>query len=345
MSAAAIPNGHVNISLPSSPVTYTEKSDLVKEIAWRVLFGLSVVGLGVSFVAAPYIPVAIAVIAFKASVLALGILIFVKLFDQMRPYLPEGIKNAIELIKATLVELAVVPYLGLTFLMTTHYSDGEKLKKLENNQTKSEHPPVLLVHGFLHNSTAWSGIKGSLEKEEGIGPVYTVDLGNPFLSIEEYKNRVHARVEEIKKAHGRDDVILVGHSMGGLVSAKYAIHHNPNVKKIITLGTPAKGTPMAYLARVLSFDQSACAREMSPGSSLVQELPVKLKEHSIKVVNFCSGADVVVPGSDRAAFDTNEKVKVVFGEMGHLRYLFSGRVLDTLISELKSGSGPALASA
>ncbi|MDQ4077773.1 MAG: alpha/beta fold hydrolase, partial [Chloroflexota bacterium] len=57
-------------------------------------------------------------------------------------------------------------------------------------------------------------------------------------------------IERALRGSGSDKVILVGHSMGGLVARAYvqSSQYRGDVERLITLGTPHRGTPEAYFA-------------------------------------------------------------------------------------------------
>jgi pimeloyl-ACP methyl ester carboxylesterase len=80
------------------------------------------------------------------------------------------------------------------------------------------------------------------------------------------------------EAKGYDKVVLVGHSMGGIVSSLYLSRHGQaKLEKLITLGTPYYGSPKALYAfetgNFLSFDiQAPTVKDMIPNMPGVYEL-------------------------------------------------------------------------
>lgn len=80
---------------------------------------------------------------------------------------------------------------------------------------------IVLVHGYHHNSGAWWWFSKELDKA-GMGPIYTVNLLPPAASIERLAYQLSQKIEGIKKETGSNKITLIGHSMGGLVSAYYA---------------------------------------------------------------------------------------------------------------------------
>lgn len=63
-----------------------------------------------------------------------------------------------------------------------------------------------------------------------------------------YARRLHKMIEIIKEITGKDKVIIVAHSMGGLVARKYMTTNNKcweSVYKILTVGTPNEGVEVS----------------------------------------------------------------------------------------------------
>lgn len=63
-------------------------------------------------------------------------------------------------------------------------------------------------------------------------------------SVEKY---LFSDVEKAKKKTGKDKVIIIGHSLGGLLGRAYMSYFNPySVEKLIMIGTPNLGAINAY---------------------------------------------------------------------------------------------------
>ena len=111
-------------------------------------------------------------------------------------------------------------------------------------QGKAGVPPVLLVHGYGCNSGYWHFMSRALRRADISH--YTVDLEPVFAGIDQFVPALHARVEEICQKTGQQKLIIVGHSMGGLVARAYLRDHGAaRVARVITLGTPHRGTGLA----------------------------------------------------------------------------------------------------
>ncbi|OQW92063.1 MAG: hypothetical protein BWK79_15480 [Beggiatoa sp. IS2] len=108
--------------------------------------------------------------------------------------------------------------------------------------------PVILVHGLNCNSGYWWVMHRYLKKR-GITQLFTINLEPVFDDIENFAQQLARRVEEVCTISQSERVILVGHSMGGLVSRVYYHRYGgkKRIAKIITIGSPHHGSQHARL--------------------------------------------------------------------------------------------------
>ena len=147
----------------------------------------------------------------------------------------------------------------------------QKMDPADPKELDSNSPPILFIHGFLGNSGHWlyhkKFLQGDGGKPEWSKNLFTVDLGAPYHSIEEYAFRVHERVVQIQQLTGKKEVVIAAHSMGGLVAdaykEMYAEQDGAVILDTITLGSPLSGTWIALLAALFS----RCAQQMLPSSA------------------------------------------------------------------------------
>ena len=126
--------------------------------------------------------------------------------------------------------------------------------------------PVLLLHGVLCNAGVWTRMKRHLDAE-GLGPVYALSYGPPLASIESFADQTAARIDAILAATGARQVVLVAHSMGGLVARSYLRRHGGGrVARVVTIGTPHAGSVHSWLFPGVSLSQ------MHPGNPWLREL-------------------------------------------------------------------------
>lgn len=109
---------------------------------------------------------------------------------------------------------------------------------------ESQTLPVLLIHGYICNSGYWHPCSKVLKRAKVRH--FALDLEPVFGSIEAYVPLVRRAVEAICAQTGSEKLIIVGHSMGGLVARAYLREHgSAGIAQVITLGTPHNGTNLA----------------------------------------------------------------------------------------------------
>lgn len=127
---------------------------------------------------------------------------------------------------------------------------------------------VLLVHGFVCNRGLWNPWLRRLAAS-GV-PVVAVNLEPVFGSIDELTGIVEDAMRRLEACTGLAPVVVC-HSMGGLVLRRWWAEHGDDkrVHRVITLGTPHRGT---WLAR---FAVSRNARQMQQGSDWLAALAAR----------------------------------------------------------------------
>ncbi len=187
--------------------------------------------------------------------------------------------------------------------------------------------PILLIHGYFNDSSVWFFQKKQLE-EAGLGPIYTIDLGYPFRSIVEYAHQVDDKAKLIAEETHREDLVLIGYSMGGLVSAWYATQVAPKgkVTDIVTIGSPLAGTPLARIGIGRN------AREMQRNSNLLKRIQEEIdKNRQIRFYHIASKSDeLVYPGASTAILGNDPSRQFVIEDVGHAGLIYSRRVSNKI---------------
>ncbi len=103
-------------------------------------------------------------------------------------------------------------------------------------------PIIVVIHGYLCNRGFWWWLRRRLRQS---GPVAaTITLEPPFDDIEAFAEQLDRRLRELP---GADEVplVLVGHSMGGLVARAHLRRYGSGrVAELITLGSPRPWHPV-----------------------------------------------------------------------------------------------------
>lgn len=192
--------------------------------------------------------------------------------------------------------------------------------------------PILLIHGYCNDSSVWAYMRRKLAQEIA-SPIYTIDLGYPFYSMHDYAEKVRARIAEIRKETGSSDVILVGHSMGGVISSLVAMKEAPSISTVFTIGAPLCGTRLAKVGVGLN------AREMEISSPLLFELNAQLRgAKEIRFYHIGTKTDQMVIPCSSALLGCCPEREFLFEDVGHVSLLFSPRVARVLLHWLREQS-------
>lgn len=98
---------------------------------------------------------------------------------------------------------------------------------------------IILIHGAGGNHLVWPAALRRLPDAN----VYAIDLsghgrsrGNGYAQIEAYATEIVQFIKHLDL----DNVILIGHSMGGAIAQTLALHHLPELAGLVLIGTGAK---------------------------------------------------------------------------------------------------------
>ena len=193
--------------------------------------------------------------------------------------------------------------------------------------------PILLVHGLVCNRGLWVKFRKRLAAAD-LGPIYTISLTPLFGSIDALVPKLDARIEAICAETGASQVMIVAHSMGGLVARAYiarevATSRSSRIASLVTLGSPHHGTELGRLGFGLNTgqmrDQSAWLRTLEAAEAVNVGRPATL---SIYTLN----DDLVYPAeSSVLAWAENVPVSAV----GHMGLVFSDPVALRVIRHLR----------
>ncbi|WP_076998509.1 alpha/beta fold hydrolase [Variovorax sp. KK3] len=145
---------------------------------------------------------------------------------------------------------------------------------------------VVLIHGFLCNRGFWNPWLRALRERNNA--FIAVNLEPVFGSIDHHVTTIDAAVQRVTSATGKPP-ILICHSMGGLAARAWlrAADGSARVHRIVTIGTPHRGT---WLAR---FGRTANGREMRIGGEWMRRIEGK-DAQSVRFTCWYSNCDNIV---------------------------------------------------
>lgn len=107
-----------------------------------------------------------------------------------------------------------------------HYSAG-----------KNKKPCLIFIHGWTNNFTIWEKSRDYMEKKGY--PTLSLDLRGHGKSKAK-KISFNLAIDDLNRIIKKEkltSIILIGHSMGGMISQKYYLKHPKEVKKLILINT------------------------------------------------------------------------------------------------------------
>lgn len=172
--------------------------------------------------------------------------------------------------------------------------------------------PVLLIHGYLCNSGYWKKMSDVLTTER----IYhhAIDLEPVLGSIDDFVPLVKQAIETLCRDTGSRQIIILAHSMGGLVARAYLRDHgSKRIAGVITLGTPHFGTGLAkagpginsrqmvWMGTAKNGQASAWLQELAAGeSATTRALFTSIYSYHDNIV--APQASSVLPGASNIAF-------------------------------------------
>ena len=202
-------------------------------------------------------------------------------------------------------------------------------------------PPVILVHGFGHNRSAWLYLARHL-RQSGISTVETFDYNPLADDVPTLGAALRHRVDALRRRTGADRVDLIGHSMGGIV-CRWMIQECGGwdlVRTCVTVSSPHQGTRWA------AFGPGRVAHQLRPQSPVIQRLARTLRPSGVRWISYYSNIDALVMPATSARLDADgvRVENILMKDLGHLGILLSGRLAADIVGRLRhpaAGSRPA----
>lgn len=107
-------------------------------------------------------------------------------------------------------------------------------------------PVVVLVHGIASSSVTFKNLVPLLEPGHRVISVDILGFGrspapaDATYTMEEHVDALHATLRSLRL---REPFVLVGHSLGSLIVARYTSEHPEHVTRLVLVGPPIYGTP------------------------------------------------------------------------------------------------------
>ncbi|MGV3741849.1 MAG: esterase/lipase family protein [Burkholderiaceae bacterium] len=196
--------------------------------------------------------------------------------------------------------------------------------------------PVLLIHGYGCNSGYWHSLSRRLLSEHISH--YAVDLEPVFADIDDYAPLIDDALAQLCEETGRDKAVIVGHSMGGLVARAYLRKYGASrVAKVITLGTPHRGTGLANFGTGLNSQQMQwrVAGGQGKASHWLEELEASEDPASRALfVSIYSHHDNIISPQTSSHLAGAQNIELA--GIGHVSLAMHPKVQDIVTEQIKS---------
>lgn len=217
------------------------------------------------------------------------------------------------------------------------YSPQLALRYLEPHAAST---PIVLVHGYFHNRSAFVMMRRSLRRM-GYHYVETMSYNVIGHSPDELAQALGRQIDRVLDATGASQVHLVGHSLGGLMARLYVQQYGGEdlVHTCITLGTPHRGTYTALIGR------GRAAKALRPGSELIRRLDATARPLPVRFLSYYSNLDaLVVPASSaKLTHPALNATNILVKDHGHMSLLLSSELIHSIgvqLSRLDDAPGP-----
>lgn len=214
-----------------------------------------------------------------------------------------------------------------------HLARGNELPRHSLAEPDTDHPPVVLIHGFLGTRGSMIVLEERLRRD-GI-TVFSFNLGLlNTRDIRESARLIQRKIDALLAQVRLPRLDIVGHSMGGLIGLYYVKHlgGQDKVRKLVMMGTPLRGTWSAALGIATVGLVSKSSWQIAPRSAFLDELhegplPPEVSYYSIAAERdwVCPPSSTVMPG-----------VTCMSVPLGHSSLVVSGEVYRHVIGALRS---------
>ena len=219
---------------------------------------------------------------------------------------------------------SVVTLFAFSFLIPLSFLFAPRLRRTVPSNV------VLMVHGFMSNSGIWWWLARQLRRHGGAG-VDSLNLTPVFGDIERYLPQLNQRIAQLR-ARGAERIVLVGHSMGGLVCRAWLHDHVVDGKttdglrcSLVTLCTPWQGTRIARLLPGRNLSQMMHQSAWGKARLRTPDFPAMsmYSAHDNVVIPYTSGIDEHIDSTELHA-------------LGHLSVLFDRAVATAIVARCQS---------
>lgn len=152
-------------------------------------------------------------------------------------------------------------------------------------------PPVLFAHGVFHTASAWV-LYARWFRRAGFNNLHAWTYPSFGTDFDALLDRLEAKVQDLRERNSGSKVVLVGHSLGGLLIRAYLSRPGAReaVAAAVAIGAPHQGSVLAILGC------TGLARELKYRGPLIHRLEAGQVPPPVPALSIYSPVDnMVVP--------------------------------------------------
>ena len=183
-------------------------------------------------------------------------------------------------------------------------------------------PTLVFIHGLNQTHLSFSHWKNTFQEN-----ALTVDY--------ESRQPLADSIAQVSKAlPKKDELILVGHSLGGVISTLIALNDSHNVQKVVTISSPLGGSKAAVYARWIVGGIRVFS-DITPTSPSIIRLSKEAPKAPVLSIVSVAGSflnsnepnDGIVTVASQKALPYAKKVEV---KANHFEVLMHDKTVDTI---------------
>ena len=186
------------------------------------------------------------------------------------------------------------------------------------------------MHGYFSNRAFFRAMVHWLEAR-GVGPIFAPNYRSVFSSIEAGAEELAAEIERVASGSGAPKVILVCHSMGGLLARRY-LHRNgaDRIARLVTIASPHHGT---VLSRYGLGEHARQMRRLSAFLGTLGEAEAAGRPR-VPTTSIYTVHDNLVAPQDTSRLEWARNIAVA--GVGHVGILSFEPVFELVLAELRA---------
>ncbi|VAX15062.1 hypothetical protein MNBD_NITROSPINAE03-1910 [hydrothermal vent metagenome] len=183
-------------------------------------------------------------------------------------------------------------------------------------------PLIILIHGIFGKSDHFWLLRRRLNSRS-VPNVLTFEYDYANKSLAENCESLRDFLLRVKAKTGMSEVMLIGHSLGGLIAHEYTrqFGESGEVKAVVALGSPFRGTRLAAMAL------TARARALAPSNPVFADIiSSRLNTRFLSVYSRYDQFIIPYTNSDHPGADENREIELC----GHTGFFFNKKVFKII---------------